>query len=75
MTWSTGKPGEGVDMGTEVLTDESLSSDFVARKWLKGVMWKLRPRMLFSHFLPLETWYCLSVGAQNIGFLGPWRNA
>lgn len=36
MTWSTGKPGEGVDMGTEVLTDESLSSDFVARKWLKG---------------------------------------
>lgn len=55
VTWSTGKPGEGVDMGTEVLTDESLSSDFVARKWLKRVVWKLRPRMLFSHFLPLET--------------------
>lgn len=42
VTGSTGKPGEGADMDTEVLTDESLSPDFIAGKWLKGL------RMLFS---------------------------
>lgn len=61
VTWSTGKPGEGVDMGTEVLTDESLSSDFVARKWLKRVVWKqtqdaLQPLLTSRNLILSVSW-------------------
>lgn len=55
---STGKPGEGVDMGTEALTDESLSPDFIVGKRLKEVVWTFRPRMLFSHFSSLRIPIC-----------------
>lgn len=58
---STGKPGGGVDTGTEALTDGSLSPDFIAGKWLKEVVWTLRPSMLFSHFSSLKTLVSLSV--------------